>query len=460
MSNNMIEGKNTQGEQGQTPGRKVVWPIYALLTGNIVSYIGNTLTLLAIPWFVLQTTHNVVLAGIVGFFSVLSMIVSGVLSGVLVERLGYKRTSVVGDLLSGLTVLLVPLLYQTIGLAFWELLVLVFLGGLLRAPAATARFTLLPNLAELAAMRLERANSFEEGVLRISAFLGAPLAGILIVSIGASNLLWLDAASFVFSALVIGLFVPAHMPVESRAQAKRKAITSEKQSYFAALREGLSFSKDSGLLMLVFIFLITNMLDRASSAVVLPKYILDTYKSAIPLGLLFAAESGMGFVGTLIFAAIGHRFPRRLTLALGFIIGGAMSYWILLIPNFPIQLTWFGLAGLAMSPINPLIFTVIQERTPREKLPRVAGVGRAMVQAGMPLGALASGFVVAAIGSQATLVVMGAISLLASLSILIDPKLRLEKDVASVRKAPPTSEIQAQEDPLPEAAQSAVWGAN
>jgi hypothetical protein len=81
---------------------------------------------------------------------------------------------VVGDLLSSLTILLVPLLYHTVGLAFWELLALVFIGGLLRAPGNTARITLLPSLAELADMRLERANAFAEGVMQVSVFLGAP----------------------------------------------------------------------------------------------------------------------------------------------------------------------------------------------------------------------------------------------------------------------------------------------
>jgi len=54
---------------------------------------GQHTDLLAIPWFVLQTTGSVTLTGIVGFFSLLSTIVSGALSGVLVERLGYRRTS-------------------------------------------------------------------------------------------------------------------------------------------------------------------------------------------------------------------------------------------------------------------------------------------------------------------------------------------------------------------------------
>jgi MFS family permease len=120
-----------------------------------------------------------------------------------------------------------------------------------------------------------------------------------------------------------------------------------------------------------------------------------------------------------------------LTFGISFVIGGALRFWILLIPNFPIQLAWFALAGLAFGPINPLIFTVIQERTPREKLARIMGVGGAMVMAGMPLGALASGFVVTWIGLRATLIVMGAVYLLATLSILVNPKLKqMEKSAA------------------------------
>ncbi len=423
MSSNIIEERITPEAQAQVP-RRTAWPIYALFTGNIVSYVGNTLTLLAIPWFVLQTTGSVTLTGIVGFFSILSTVVSSALSSVLVERLGYRRTSVTADMLSGLSVLLVPLLYHTVGLAFWELLILVFLGGLLRAPGTTARATLIPNLAELASMRLERANAFDNGVLRVSAFLGAPLAGILIASIGTSNLLWLDATSFAFSALVIGLFVPAQVPVEKQAKAEEAVTPVAKQSYFAALREGLSFTKDTVLFTLVFVFVITNMLDSASSAVVTPAYILRTYHSAVPLGLLFAALGGMGFVGTLVFAAVGHRFQRRLLLCLSFLVGGAMRFWILLFPVFPIQLIWFALAGLALGPINPLIFTVIQERTPREKLARIMGVGGAMVMAGMPLGTLLSGFVISWVGLPLTLVAMGAIYLLATLSMLVNPELK------------------------------------
>ncbi|WP_040445613.1 hypothetical protein [Ktedonobacter racemifer] len=47
-----------------------------------------------------------------------------------------------------------------------------------------------------------------ENVSRLSGLLGAPVAAVIMVSIGAGNLLWFDAASFALSALLIGLLVP------------------------------------------------------------------------------------------------------------------------------------------------------------------------------------------------------------------------------------------------------------
>jgi MFS family permease len=178
------------------PTRKVRVPLSAFFSANLISYVGDRLTLLAIPWFVLQTTGSVAKTGITAFFTTLPSILSAFFSGPLVDRLGYKRTSVLGDIASGISTMLIPLLSHTIGLAFWQLLVLMFLGGLLKAPGETARAALLPDLGSNAKLRMERVNSIGDGLSRVSGLLGVPLAAVLIVLIGASNLLWLDAASF------------------------------------------------------------------------------------------------------------------------------------------------------------------------------------------------------------------------------------------------------------------------
>jgi len=56
-------------------------------------------------------TGSVTQTGITAFFSVVPMALSAFFGSALVDRWGYKRTSVLGDLASGLTVALIPLLY-------------------------------------------------------------------------------------------------------------------------------------------------------------------------------------------------------------------------------------------------------------------------------------------------------------------------------------------------------------
>lgn len=111
-----------------------------------MSVTGSQLTLIALPWFVLQTTGSATQTGLAGAFMSLPQFVSGVLGGAFVDRFGYRRVSIVADLVSGFGISLVPLLFATVGLPFWQLLALVFVGALLAVPGLTARRSLLPDL--------------------------------------------------------------------------------------------------------------------------------------------------------------------------------------------------------------------------------------------------------------------------------------------------------------------------
>src|SRR5579871_2773212 len=67
-------------------------PLFALFGANIISYIGDYLMILAIPWFVLQTTGSITETGITAFFSTLPTVLAAFFGSALVDRLGYKRT--------------------------------------------------------------------------------------------------------------------------------------------------------------------------------------------------------------------------------------------------------------------------------------------------------------------------------------------------------------------------------
>jgi MFS family permease len=392
-------------------------PLYAFFTANLISYVGDRLTLLAIPWFVLQTTGSVVKTAITAFFMTLPTILSSFLSGLLVDRLGYKRTSVIGDIASGIGTLLIPLLYHTIGLAFWQLLVLVFLGGLLKAPGETARSSLLPELGRDAQMRMERVNAIGDGLIRVSGLLGTPLAAVMIVLVGTSNLLWLDAASFFISALLIGILVP-RTPIVN--------ITKEgEETSPGILLVGVRFILHNRLLLsMIVTSMITNLLDAALFSVAIPVYARQIWGSVLPIGAVSAAFGGCAFISTLIFGAIGHRLPRRMTFALCYIAIGIRFWALALRLPIPALIGIYVFNGLAVGPINPIAMTVEQEAIPAEMRARVFGASAAGYLAGIPIGGLVGGFLIGWIGLLPALFAMGACYLLVTSSLLINPALK------------------------------------
>jgi MFS family permease len=83
-------------------------PLTALLIGSGVSGIGNQVSAVAIPWYVLQTTGSAGLTGIAAAVNVIPMILSGALVGTFVDRFGHKRASVFADLASALCTAAIP----------------------------------------------------------------------------------------------------------------------------------------------------------------------------------------------------------------------------------------------------------------------------------------------------------------------------------------------------------------
>ncbi len=389
-------------------------PIYTFFTANAISMIGNNLTMIAVPWFVLETTGSAAKTGLVGFFTALPAVLAAFFGGTIVDRLGHKRMSIVADIASGLTVATIPLLYITVGLQFWQLLLLVFLGALFDAPGYTARLALLPDLAQMAGMPLERANAWQQTLERFATLVGPTLAGVLIGLLSSSHVLWIDAASFAISALLYALVISA-----------KQTKTDAAESYFKQFKEGLQFVRHSRLILaIVLTIAVTNFLDSPIFAVIMPVYAKQIYGDATRLGLLLSIFGAGAVVSGLAFGVIGHRLPRRATYLTVFILVG-LPFWVLaLTPPFPIALAAMFCCGLAAGPINPILMTVFQERVPAEMRGRVGGMIIAIALVAAPLGMLLAGLLVERLGLTMTLLLIAGCYLLVTLGQIFTPALR------------------------------------
>lgn len=395
-------------------------PLYALLAANAVSQVGNVLSFMAIPWFVLQVTGSPALAGITVATGALPVIAGGIFGGALVDRLGARKMSIVADLASSIAVALVPLLYSTVGLAFWQLLVLVFLGALLDSPGITARRSIYPDLAHDAGVSLERANALYQVIIRAAGLVGPLLAGILIATIGASNLLWLNAASFVVSAGIIAVAVRERRPLQSpvRDEGQRRLL--------AEIAEGFRFiRRDPVLLALVVTISVGSLLAEPLYPVVLPVYAREVFGSAIDLGLIFAALASGSLAGNAVFWVVGPRLPRRATIIGGFTVR-ALTLWVLVfLPPLWVIVAAVVVNALCLEPVNPMVMTVAQERIPAAMRGRVFGAIAAIAATTLPLGMLVYGWLLEAIGLQPTLLLLAAVNLALPAIMLLLPGLRL-----------------------------------
>jgi MFS family permease len=399
-------------------------PLLALIAANAVSQVGSMLTAVALPWFVLQTTGSPAKTGLTGFFVALPHFVAGIAGGSVVDRMGFKRASVVADLVSGLGIAAIPLLYATVGLGFWQLLVFVLLGALLEIPGLTARRSLLPELAALARQPLERANAAYEGNQYLSQLLGPPLAGLLVTRIGAANVLWLDAASFVLSALVMAVAIPGAAVRVARQTAGR---------FRDDLLAGWRFLRGDRLLRALAISVaITNYLGSPFVAVILPVYALQAYGAATDLGFLIAAFGAGSLVGAVVFAAIGNRLPRRATWIAAYCLV-PLEFWVLAIePPLAVAAAVLFLVGVTGGPLNPLLVTIRHERIPAELRGRVFSTFSAISTVAIPLGMVLQGNLIEWIGLHATFLALAIGYQLVGLGMFFVPALR------AMDKAPPT----------------------
>ncbi|MET4157236.1 MFS transporter [Agromyces sp. PvR057] len=394
----------TTAEAPSGPRRRL--PIFALFAAQFFSLAGNAIALIAIPIIALQQTGSPLAAGVAGVFATVPLVIGGALGGVLVDRFGYRLSSIVADIASGLTVIAIPILAATTGLHFGVLLALVFLGGLLDPPGDTAKTVLVPDLAGLARMPLARAAGVQSTVQRTASMIGAGIAGVAVALVGPMPALVFDAVGFLVSAVLVFLFVPRAAVLAHAAKPGEPAEPAEPAEATGGFVAGIRFMVRSPLLLAVVLLVtLTNSIDAAGVTVLKPVYASEVLGEPGLFGGMVACFAAGALTGSAVFGWVGHRRSGRGLFAACFMLAGAPPYLAMAagVP-LPVLLVVLLCSGLAAGMLNPMIATAMYQEVPDGMRARVFGAMTAGVAASMPLGALLGGFAVEQVGLTATLV--------------------------------------------------------
>lgn len=372
--------------------------IRALVASEAISNAGTQMTWLVLPWFVLTTTGSPARMSFVVAAELAPVAFFGLASGAVTARLGSRRTFLVCDAARTITLAAIPTLHALGALSFPALLGLVFATGTFMVPAATAQRVVLPELVGEDEARVGQAMSLLQTALAVAGVAGPPIGGILISVIGATNVLYIDSATYAVSFLLIAAFVrPAHAA----------PVDGEERGVLAGLRFLLA-----DRLLRVWMLSITGMnVVWSALSVTFPVLVLRRYgEHPEILGWIFGAFG----VGAIAGALASYRMISRidlLLLASLSSLGQAAALWALF-PDlpWPVVVAASAVTGLFFPVLNAAVVTTRTMRTAPPLRPTVHTAAVTIATILAPLGALAAG---PALASTSLAVVLG-VTLLAN----------------------------------------------
>lgn len=391
--------------------------LIALALATIASVGGTRLSAIAIPWLVLTTTNSPVLTGAVAMAELVPYVVAQFLAGPYIDRLGARRVAICCDMVSTALLMLIPLLFALGMFSVLLLVPVVAVLGMLRGPSDTAKRSLVPQVAAISSVPLERVTGVLGTSDRIAGTLGVAVAGVLIAAIGPVMALYVNAATFMLSGLLLifGVLLPTKPKPEGEGV--------QPSRYLAELGAGVKLVVSSPVYLgFASMMLVTNMLDSAYGAVMLPVWIRDHGYDVSWLGIFLAAFQISAILGAIVASLYGQKLPRLPIVIVGFLCAGPVAFTTLaLSPSIWITLgTLFG-CGFAAGFLNPVISAALYERVSQNMTGRMVGTFSAMNCVLLPFGGLFAGAMVEMTDVTTTLLIAATLYALAVLVPLLIP---------------------------------------
>jgi MFS family permease len=401
-------------------------PGFLILCSTFLAEAANGITMVALPWLVLERTGSAGSAALVAAAATFPLLAATLIAGSAVDFLGRRRVAMLADALSGLSVATIPILALTAGMGILNTAVLAALaafGAFFDPSGMTARRSMLPEAAAKAGWTLDQSNSAYEATFNLAYITGPGIGGLLIATIGAVNTMWVTTAAFGLSILAMAAL---RLPGTGRP-----SPDEQPDGLASGMLEGLRFVWHSKVLRtLGLIDLAVSGLYLPMESVLFPKYFSDRDQPS-QLGWVLMALSIGGLVGALSWAVLSRIASRRITVLTATMTFGVASLVIGFLPPLPVILVLSAVVGLVYGPIGPIYDSVMQTRTPPALRGRVLGVMTSMTYAAGPVGFMLAGPLVDRFGLTAAFLALAVpITVLAAFCPWIPALRELDDDTA------------------------------
>src|SRR5215470_17139471 len=175
-------------------------------TGQTISNLGSSFTAFALPLLVYKLTGSALNLAITTAATYLPYLLFGLLIGAWVDRVDRKRLMILTDVARAAVIATIPILDAINHLPVWWIYVVTFVQTTLTICFNSAEFAAIPSLVPAeASEELVTANGQIQASYSAASVVGPLLAGALAAYIPVADLLIPDSASFVLSAVALGL---------------------------------------------------------------------------------------------------------------------------------------------------------------------------------------------------------------------------------------------------------------
>ena len=394
------------------PEFKKNFQVFRFIGGNLVSFFGDQIYLIALPLIVLAITGSPLSMGIVAALERLPILIQP-FTGVLADNFNRKKLLMICDLGRFLTVGLLGCLYLTDQLTIWGIYAGALLVGVLTQVYNTSQFASVPKLVQKRDLQL--VNSINTGIFQTAVFIAPGLGGIIISIFNPGMGLIINSLTF-----LIGFLVVWSLNIESNVQ--KEKITSSK--VFTDIKEGFHFVIQKKPILYTNLAMFFSIFGTTLFLTMLVIHLKSTAGlDSILIGYVLSIGGIAAIGGALITNTLKKHFSYRTILFFASLVGGVSIIAFGMSNSFIWLALMNALGTISASIMNPCIVTIRQKLTPDHLLGRVQATSRFMTWILMPVAALTAGILAEQYSTTLTFFIGGVIATISSV-IYLHPSLK------------------------------------
>jgi MFS family permease len=324
------------------------------------------------------------------------------------------------DLARAAVIAVLPVLSLAGHLEVEHIYVVAFVASTLGILFDCGEFAAVPSLVP--ADDLVTANGWIMATNSAGQVLGPVLAGVLLAVVPVANLLFVDSASFLVSALALlairGSFNTGDPPTDEGAEAASRLRTT-----FRGVAEGLRYVLGNPVLRTISLMMAIINFVSASQGAQLVLFAKDELSATdTEVGILY----GAGSAGVVLVGLVAGRIRRRLSFAVSalgaLVVSGFALAAMGLVLWYPATLVlWAAASGFGML-LNINTGALRQAIVPPHMFGRVISIAGVLAWSAIPLGALAGAWVIEATDDVAAVYVgMGLVTAVIATAFAFSP---------------------------------------